>query len=152
MTGEVVIIKRGPVWEAVRASASIPALFTLKPLAGRYLVDGGVSNPVPVDVVKEMGADFVIAVNVMRNVVKSWQQKQRRPGRPNIFTIAINSIYISNYHVAEASLRGADVAIEPDLEGIAYGDFQKAEICITKGREAAELALPAIKAKILSVR
>jgi NTE family protein len=151
-TGEEVVIKSGPVWEAVRASSSIPAVFALKPWQGRYLVDGGVRNPVPVSIVKEMGADIVIAVNVMRNAVRARHDKLKRPRIPNVFTVAMNSIYISNYYIAEFSLRGADIVIEPDLEGIAYGDFQKAEVCIEKGREAAQRALTEINGKLNASR
>jgi len=65
MTGEEVVIKEGSVLEAVRASISIPVVFTVAKWRGRYLVDGGLVNPVPVSVLKRMGADFIIAVNVI---------------------------------------------------------------------------------------
>ncbi|MEA3328129.1 MAG: patatin-like phospholipase family protein [Candidatus Omnitrophota bacterium] len=64
-TGEEVIIKKGSVIEAVRASISIPAIFTPVKIKGRFLMDGGVVNPIPVSVVKNMGATFVIACNTI---------------------------------------------------------------------------------------
>jgi len=64
-TGKEVIIKDGSVVEAVRASISIPGVFSPVKLKGRFLVDGGVSNPVPVSVARKMGAKRVIAVNVI---------------------------------------------------------------------------------------
>lgn len=69
-SGEPVIIDRGDLMSAVRASIAIPGLFTPLNLNGRFLVDGGMVNPVPVNVARSMGADFVIAVNLNRNLAK----------------------------------------------------------------------------------
>jgi len=68
-TGEEVVIREGGIIEAVRASISIPGIFTPVRNNGRILVDGGLVNPVPVSVVKEMGADFVIAVDLSHGIV-----------------------------------------------------------------------------------
>ncbi len=65
-SGEEVVITKGSVLEAVRASIAMPVLFTPTKSHGRFLVDGGFSNPLPVDVVKKMGANFTIASNVIR--------------------------------------------------------------------------------------
>ncbi len=65
-SGEEVVITKGSVLEAVRASIAMPVLFTPTRCHGRFLVDGGFCNPLPVDVVKKMGATFVIASNVIR--------------------------------------------------------------------------------------
>ncbi|MCK4993762.1 MAG: patatin-like phospholipase family protein [Candidatus Omnitrophica bacterium] len=67
-TGEEVVIKEGSVIEAVRASISIPAIFMPVKLNNRFLIDGGIVNPVPVNVVKDMGATFVIACNVIHKL------------------------------------------------------------------------------------
>jgi len=68
-TGDEVVIREGDIIEAVRASISIPGIFTPVRNNGRILVDGGLVNPVPVSVVKEMGADFVIAVDLSHGIV-----------------------------------------------------------------------------------
>ena len=60
---EEIVINEGSVTEAVRASISVPMIFTPVKWRGRFLVDGGVVNPMPVDVVRKMGAEVVIAVN-----------------------------------------------------------------------------------------
>jgi len=65
-SGEEVVITKGSVLEAVRASIAMPVLFTPTKSQGRFLVDGGFSNPLPVDVLKSMGATFTIASNVVR--------------------------------------------------------------------------------------
>ena len=72
-TGEEIVIKEGSVIEAVRASISIPAIFMPVKLNSRFLIDGGIVNPVPVNVVKDMGATFVIACNVIHKL------QERRP-------------------------------------------------------------------------
>lgn len=59
-----VVISKGDLIEAIRASMSIPGVFTPVKHRGKYLVDGGLLNPVPVSAVREMGADFVIGVDV----------------------------------------------------------------------------------------
>jgi len=64
MTGEEVVIRQGSLAEAIRASTCLPGVFTPPRLSGRILCDGGLVNPVPVDVCRSLGADFVVAVNV----------------------------------------------------------------------------------------
>jgi NTE family protein len=65
-SGEEVVITKGSVLEAVRASIAMPVLFTPTKSQGRFLVDGGFANPLPVDVLRNMGATFVMASNVIR--------------------------------------------------------------------------------------
>jgi len=81
-TGEEIIMKENSVIEAVRASISIPAIFMPIKLKNRFLMDGGIVNPVPVNVVRDMGATFIIASNVIRKPHKrahldSLQKKKR---------------------------------------------------------------------------
>ena len=84
-TGDEIVIKEGSVIEAVRASISIPAIFMPVKLNNRFLIDGGIVNPVPVNVVKDMGATFVIACNVIhklqggRPIVSTKRQKLPLP-------------------------------------------------------------------------
>ena len=68
-TGREVVIKEGDIIEAVRASISVPGIFTPVKKDDMTLVDGGLVNPVPVSVVREMGADFVIAVDLNHDIV-----------------------------------------------------------------------------------
>lgn len=70
-TGEEVIIKEGSVIEAVRASISMPAIFMPVKYGRRFLIDGGVVDPVPAGVVRNMGATFVIACNVIQKLKRS---------------------------------------------------------------------------------
>ena len=65
-TGEEIQLYSGSMLDAVRASSGMPGLFTPVKHAGRWLIDGGVVNPVPVSLCRELGADYVIAVNLNR--------------------------------------------------------------------------------------
>ncbi|OGO01025.1 MAG: hypothetical protein A2Y90_05455 [Chloroflexi bacterium RBG_13_52_12] len=151
-TGEEVVINSGSVSDALRASISVPGIFTVVKREGRYLVDGGLTTPVPVHVVKQMGADFVIAVNVNPDVSnrmgKTYRHRVEAHKEPNIFQIMMQSIYITTYSVARNSLVDADVVIEPDLGHIGAGDFNKAQELIDYGRQSAHEAIPEIKRKL----
>ena len=65
LSGEEVMIEKGSLVEAIRASISIPVIFTPVSMEDRFFVDGGIVNPVPVDLARRIGADLVIAVNVI---------------------------------------------------------------------------------------
>jgi len=78
-TGKEVVIREGDIIEAVRASISIPGIFTPVRNNGRILVDGGLVNPVPVSVAREMGADFVIAVDLSHGIVGGKESLQDTP-------------------------------------------------------------------------
>jgi len=151
VTGEEVVINHGSVVEAVRASISIPAVFTLVKHEGKFLVDGGLSNPVPVSVLKDMAADFTIAVNVipainrrrfLRNKKKAEEENKKEP---NIFNVLINMIDIANHRLVEGSTSMADIVIEPDTSNIGPSDFNRAREAILKGELAATDAIPKIK-------
>ena len=147
MTGEEVIINQGSVLEGVRASISIPVIFTVANWKGKYLVDGGLVNPVPVSVLKNMGADFIIAVNVIPNFKMRINQKEKLK-EPNLFNVLIQCIYIGAYLLVRTSLKEADIAIEPQLVHVGASEFRKAEECISQGRKAAEQAIPQIKKQL----
>ncbi|MBC1260862.1 patatin family protein [Synechococcus sp. BSF8S] len=80
--GEEVHLTTGSMVDAVRASISVPGIFTPFCHGDRYLVDGGIVNPVPVDVVRKMGAEIVIAVNLNRNDITSGLGKSSSPADP----------------------------------------------------------------------
>jgi NTE family protein len=146
-SGEEVVIKDGPVVEGVRASISIPAIFTAAKWQGRYLVDGGLVNPVPVSTVRGMGAELVIAVNVIPPMGVRFQpaKESRAPG---IFQSMLHSLYIATYSLVRSNLAGADIAIEPELTGIGYGDFHRISDSIRQGGIAAQELLEQIKQKL----
>jgi len=81
VSGEEVAIRTGDVIEAVRASISVPGIFTPVRRNGRILVDGGLTNPVPVSTVRAMGAEFVIAVDLNHQIVAGKNMKPLLPAR-----------------------------------------------------------------------
>jgi NTE family protein len=75
ISGEEVVIRSGDLIEAVRASISVPGIFTPVRRNGRVLVDGGITNPVPVSVARAMGADLVIAVDLNHEIIAGKNMK-----------------------------------------------------------------------------
>jgi NTE family protein len=154
MTGEEIIINNGPVLDAVRASISVPIIFAAVKYKERFLVDGGLMDQVPVDVIKDMGPDITIGVNVTPRISNTRKRlyiddvtpyKQQIEKEPNMYTIMMNYMSIVNTKAAEASLKRADIIIEPRLSGISFTDFRKAEQCILEGEFAGIDALLDIK-------
>ncbi len=146
-TGEEVVIREGKVASGVRASISIPGIFLPVEREGRLLVDGGLVNPVPVSTVREMGADFIIAVNVLPHPQgRLLEQGEGDLSRGhNKFAILMQMVNISANLIAEASLEGADLVIEPDLSNCGPADFHLASECIPRGEEAAERVLSMVE-------
>lgn len=145
-TGEDIYIDRGPVAPAVRASSSIPVIFTPAKWQGRYLVDGALVKPIPVRALKDMGADILIAVNVLPYLNNKQEQKEKNRVRaPSIMSVVIRMIYILGYQAAQEDLSCADIVITPEVGHIFPASFHRANECIIKGKQAAELAIPEIK-------
>jgi NTE family protein len=144
-----VVIKDGLLWEGVRASCSIPVILTPTKLNGRYLVDGGLVSPVPVRVLEKMGADIIIAVNVIPNPGQRKFQVPdisiNIPKEPNIFEVAMQTINIVSSQRLKTSLSRADIVIEPRVAHIGPGEFNRIDECIYNGEQAAREAVPMIK-------
>ena len=148
-SAQQVVITQGSLIKAVRASISIPGVFVPVNYDGRYLVDGGAINPVPADVVKSMGATFIIAVNVLNDPRKrihlglTGSKKSRRA--PGIMNTLIQSIYIMEYEMVRASILKADIIIEPDVSNIEVYEFHRGPEAIEAGYRAAVAVIPEIK-------
>jgi NTE family protein len=128
-SGEEVVLTRGSVAKAVRASCSIPGIFEPAEIDGRLLVDGGLVNDVPTDVVRDMGADFVIGVDLNADRVM--------PKRPeNLIEIFYRSLNILIYNSAQRARRTFDVMVEPRLEGFAYHDLSRLDELVARGEQA----------------
>jgi NTE family protein len=152
-TGEEVVMNTGSVIEAVRASIAIPIVFQAVKRNGRYLIDGGMVNQVPVNVARAMGADYVIAVNVtpvriheLKNKLgeKEYKGEENKP-HPNLVNVVLNVIEIANSLRIETSLVGADIIVEPRMTHIGQADFHKEKLAILQGEMAAIDAVLKIK-------
>jgi NTE family protein len=154
-TGDEVIIKHGLVRKGVIASGSIPVI--LKPVKreGKYLIDGALANPVPVSVLRDMGADFIIAVNTIPSVQArhkgdSVDQQEMTSREPNILSVVMQITHIINYRGLKTSLAGADIIIEPQVTSVGWSDFHRASECILKGKLATQAVTPEIKDRLVS--
>ena len=110
MTGREVVMTEGNVVEAVRASIAIPGIFTPVTMGNDILVDGGLVNPLPVSVLRNMGADFVIAVDV------TGDPEERPPSPASMATPPESELSHSFLRRIEEKLRGFDlVNLGPNL-------------------------------------
>jgi NTE family protein len=161
-SGERVSIGTGSLSDAFRASASVPMVFSPVKIDGRVLVDGGVSDPVPAEIVNMMGADLCVAVNVVPPLKKgvenavshairmlSWMNPlswlEESAGLPNMFDIIMNAMQTLQYELGNFKAISADVLINPELSDFTWVEYYRSEELIQRGIAAAEQALPAIK-------
>ncbi|MCC6455659.1 MAG: patatin-like phospholipase family protein [Caldilineaceae bacterium] len=138
VTSELVIMNDGAVGPAVRASCSVPGVFTPYRRGERLLVDGGVVANLPVQVVRQMGAEYVIAVNVLP------LPGEHRKEPENIVDLTLTSLYAlirANQGYGER----AECMIAPDIAHFSLIDLSAAEGLIAAGRAAAEAQLPTIQ-------
>ncbi|MFH1726130.1 MAG: patatin-like phospholipase family protein [Elusimicrobiota bacterium] len=170
-TGEEVVFKEGNVAQAIRASCGIPLVFQPLPYQGRFLVDGGLVDPVPIKVVSQMGADILISVNLTMPAGerKSALSKRRGVGAslmnldlkqlkgltlptalqaPNMFQIFFQMIYTMEYEIAKSRSALAHVNIHPDLTGFSWTEMHRGKEIVEAGERIAEAVLPKIKAML----
>ncbi len=141
-TGKSIIINNGDVASAIRASISFPMVFESVKLNNRLLTDGGLSLPVPVDIVKKMGADITIAVNLDANYFINGNNKNTKLG---FYKIANNSINTLRHHLASWNVKNADVIIDPQFGDIHWDKFLDGEDIILAGEKATKKILPQLK-------
>ena len=167
-TGDAVTFREGRVADAVRASCGIPLVFQPFPHQGRFLVDGGLVDPVPIRVTSQMGADVLVAVNLtMPAGSRKSALRERRLGEavmeldlarikqialpkalqaPNFAQIFFQMIYTMEYEIAKSRSAMAHVNIHPDLTGFSWTEMHRAREIIEAGEKVAEAALPKVKA------
>jgi len=140
ITGDKIVLGSGKVSNAVAASISIPGIFTPFEFEDKILVDGGLKDPVPVDVVRQMGADIIIAVN-LRGILKEKRDST------NIISIADRCIDIMIEDLTELSLIGADIIIKPNYEGEVsfFMDKESRSAIIKQGEVEAENKIDELK-------
>jgi NTE family protein len=135
VTGERVVMDKGPVAPSVRASAAIPGLFSPVEIGGRLLVDGGVVDNLPVEQVVEMGAEFTIGVDV-----SSPSKRGKRPENP--FENLLAMVYIMQERSTSLNHDICDCYIKPNIAHYSSWGFGDSDKMIEEGRKAAEAALP----------
>ena len=146
VTGEAVVLDHGDLALAMRASMSIPGAFAPREIDGHLLVDGGIVNNFPVDVVRRMGADVVIAVDIGTPPAGREQLSSVPAITAQLATLASEQ----NTQRQIASLAGRDVFIRPPLGSITVASFERAGEAVAIGERAAREALPALERLALS--
>jgi len=140
-TGEVIILDNGKMAPAIRASISIPLVFKPVEINGRVLADGGLSAPVPVEIVRNMGADIVIAVNLDRYYYdEKWS--------PGWYDIANDSLNILRHHLALHDTKSADISIEIDTGKSYWYQFVNGQNKILAGEKSMKELLPRLQEMI----
>jgi len=133
-TGEAVVLGSGDLAKSMRASMSVPSIFAPVEIGGRLLVDGGVSNNLPVDVARDMGADIVIAVDISTPLKK----REELTSAVSITVQLTGILTRRNTEEQIATLSGKDFLIVPDLGDISSADFKESGQAVPKGRAATE--------------
>jgi len=138
-TGEPVAITQGLLVDAIRASVSVPGLFVPAELDGRLLVDGGVVNPLPVEVARALGAEVVLAVDVLV------APHEKPLERPNVFSVLFQMATIFQKRIAclEAQVAAPEVLITPE-----FGDRPPTYADVGGGVEAGYQAAQAVLPKL----
>jgi len=133
--GEEIILEKGDLYLAIKASTALPVIFDPVEIDGKLLMDGGFVNPVPLDVVKNMGSEFVIGVDVLNNWPNIGEEKL---SLKNIKTITAETITALEYEISKEKLKLADVLMKPLVLSYHWNDFCSAKEIIKKGENEAE--------------
>ena len=138
--GTRVVLDRGSVAKAVRASSAIPGVFNPVEHQGKLLVDGGVMDNIPIAVAREKGADIVIAVDISENVTNF--------NITNLIDVMLQAVTIVTSENTKYRKKDADVLIAPVVGNVGMLDFTQKKRCMQAGIEATQKAMPELRKKI----
>jgi len=146
-SGQAVVFRDGDLARALRASMSVPAVFAPSEVEGRILGDGGLVNNLPVDVVRSMGVDRVIAINVGTPLA-------RRDTLGSVVGLTAQMINILTEQNVQRSIASLDtrhdVLLQPALGALSSGDFARARELVSLGEQEARAWLPKLAGLALS--
>lgn len=146
LTGEIVVMNKGPLAPAIRASCGVPGVFTPYRRNGRLLVDGVVANNLPVNVAQDLGADYVIAVDLLP--MNAGQEMERQAEPRNLAEVAMTALFmLARATQIEQAL--ADVVISPAVAHINLADLTASEALLDAGYKAMVREIPRIKADLM---
>ncbi len=141
ITGKCVSITSGRVSRACHASFAIPGVFEPVEIGDMQLIDGGAMTRVPAQQVRQMGAEYVIAVDVG---YQGWGHEKAT----NLMDVLMYAFEMCDWQVVEETYKNSDCVINPDLRTIPLTNLEKSEECLRLGREAAQKVVNKIKAEI----
>jgi NTE family protein len=139
-TGQPILFRRGNTGMAVRASSAVPSVFQPVSIAGRTYVDGGLVAPVPVRFAREMGAEFVIAVNI--------SSATEAQATASSLDVLMQTFTIMGQRLNQHELKDADVVITPALGAMGSADFNGRNLAVLAGEQAAASVMLQLKAKL----
>ncbi|HJV80772.1 patatin-like phospholipase family protein [Noviherbaspirillum sp.] len=142
--GQPILFQRGNTGLAVRASSAVPSVFQPVKIGEHSYVDGGLVSPVPVRFAREMGADFVIAVNIS-------SQPDAQPSSSNL-DVLLQTFAIMGQSINHYELKDADIVIQPRLGTMKGSDFPARNTAILAGEQATAALLPEIKRRLNAKR
>lgn len=142
--GERAVLRDGPVWSAVMASAAIPPAFAPVWRDGRLLIDGGFTSIVPVRAVRELGAGYVVGVFV------GFVGRDCDRGRPNRLSAVISACDAAARQANLPEIRQADFLLAPDVADTWAFAFHRLPELVARGYQAARHALPALQQTLRS--
>lgn len=137
-TGEPVSLTHGSLIDAIRASCAFPGLFEPVEIGTRCLADGGLVAPVPTRAAHDLGATVVLGVSV-------GIQDGYRGAPTNIFQVVSRAVSAAQKHQLEVWERHADLVLRPNVQSLAWDDFDRADEAIEAGAVAARSAMPRIQ-------
>jgi NTE family protein len=141
LTGKMVVFDRGDLASAMRASMSVPGAFAPAEIENQLYLDGGLVRNLPVDVVRGMGADVVIAVNLESPLAT----REQLNSALTVTLQMVDILMLQNVNAQLATLTDADVLIKPDLNGYGSGSFDQARALIPLGEKAARAMADKLK-------
>lgn len=124
-TGKKLVLKKGEVARGVMASTCLPGIFIPVEMDDVVLVDGGIVENVPIDTIKEMGADYIIGVDL------NAKNKYEKPN--NILDVIMNSFHFTLKAAAQYQTQNADLLIKPDLSKFSRADTTQVKNLIEQG-------------------
>lgn len=144
---QVITFTKGDLKRAIRASTSIPGVFKPVVLEDKILVDGGVLESLPIGAARSLGADFIVAVDLLHDLSGNQNFDQ---GKPSIIEIVQRTSIIAQRQLTEYKFKEnpPDVAIRPHLAEVQVMDFHKGAPIVEIGRVAAEQTLPELLEKL----
>ncbi len=144
---QVVTFSKGDLKRAIRASTSIPGVFKPVFYEDKILVDGGILESVPLDAVRSLGADFIVAVDLLSDLSGNQNFNE---GKPSIVEIVQRSSIVAQRKITEYKFKEnpPDVVISPPLSEVGVMDFHNGKPIFELGREAAQKVLPELLEKL----
>lgn len=141
VSGLPMIIRSGPLRIAVKASSAVPGILPPVPIDGRVCVDGGWAESVPISAARVLGARFVVAVDVSRDVEPINYKEEIR----NSMDILMRAGDVSRLLMNTLRVRDADFVIHPEVGDADWSEFEDVDTYITGGYRAAQAVTPALK-------